>query len=235
MKEYATLPEALIIRIKKMKRAIPLLLLCAIGVLQAEPRYISDQTHIIMRAGDGPDEQILRMIPAGEKVDLLSSNTESGYSKIRDSKNHIGFVLTNQLMSGPSARDRLAQAEKRYQALKKKMAQTDKPYKELQEKYQALAEENERLKAAKGGLDSELQEMKKASEEVASISEERKELRKKLATQTWEMENLKQEYQEYKNERSQYWFLIGGGVALLGVIIGMILPRLQGPAKKQSW
>ncbi len=218
-----------------MKRVIPLLLLCAIGTLQAETRYISDQTHIIMRAGDGPDEQILRMIPAGEKVDLLSSNGETGYSKIRDSKDHVGFVLTTQLMKGPSARNRLTQVEKRYQALKKKMAQTDKPYKELQKKYKELVEENEKLKASKGGLDSELQEMKKASEEGARISEERKELRKKLATQTWEMENLKQEYQEYKNERSQYWFLIGGGVALLGVIIGMIIPRLQGPTKKQTW
>jgi hypothetical protein len=49
------------------------------------------------------------------------------------------------------------------------------------------------------------------------------------------MENLKQEYQEFKNDRSQYWFLVGGGVALISVIIGMILPRLQGSTNKQSW
>jgi len=218
-----------------MKRILPILLLCVIGVTQAEPRYISDQTHIIMRAGDGPDEQMLRMIPAGEKIDLLSSNSETGYSKIRDSKERIGFVQTDQLMKQPSARDRLGKAEKRYQALKKKMAQTNKPHKELQQKYQALVAEHEKLKAASGGLDSELQELKKSSEDVARISEERKELRKKLATQTWEMENLKQEYKEFKNERSQYWFLVGGGVALLGVIIGMILPRLQGTGAKQTW
>ncbi len=218
-----------------MKRIIPLLLLCVIGALQAESRYISDQTHIIMRAGDGPTEQILRMIPTGEKVDLLSSNSETGYSKIRDSKDRIGFVQTSQLMNKPSAKDRLAQAEKRYRDLKKKLAQSDKPYQELEQKYQALLDENEKLKSAKGGMDSELQEMKKATEDISRINEERKELRKKLATQTWEMENLKQEYREFRNERSQYWFLIGGGVALLGVIIGMILPRLQGPAKNQSW
>ncbi len=188
-----------------------------------------------MRSADGPDAQILRMIPAGEKIDLLSSNSETGYSKIRDSKDHIGFVLTNQLMKKPSARDRLAQVEKRYQALKKKVAQTSKPYKELQQQYKALLEEHEKLKASKGGLDSKLQELKKSSEDVTRISEERKDLRKKLATQTWEMENLKQEYKEFKNERSQYWFLIGGGVALLGVIIGMILPRLQRTGAKQTW
>lgn len=218
-----------------MKRILPLLLLCVIGSLQAEPRYISDKTHITMRAGDGPDEQMLRMIPAGEKVDLLSSNSESGYSKIRDSKNHIGFVLTTQLMERPGAIERLARTEKRYAALKRKMKQADKPKQELQKKFQALVEEHEKLKASSGELDSELQELKKSSEDVARISEERKNLRKKLATQTWEMGNLKQEHKEFKNERSQYWFIIGGGVALLGVIIGLILPRLQSTGKKQSW
>jgi len=218
-----------------MKRILPLLLLCVIGVTQAEPRYISDQTHITMRAGDGPDEQMLRMIPAGEKVDLLSSNSESGYSKIRDSKEHIGYVLTAQLMQRPGAREKLTRAEKRYAELKRKMKRADKPKQELQKKHQALVEEHEKLKAASGGLDSELQELKKSSENVARISEERKDLRTKLASQTWEMENLKQEFKEYKNERSQYWFLIGGGVALLGVIIGMVLPRLQGTGTKQNW
>jgi SH3 domain protein len=205
------------------------------GILQAAPRYITDQTHIVMRAGEGPTEQMLRMIPAGEKVDLISSNSETGYSKIRDSKDHIGFVLTDQLMKTPGARARLSDVEKRYKVLKQKMKRSSKPYKELQQKHKELLAEHEKLKSSKESLDSKLQERTLTSEQMARISEERKELRKKLASQTWEMENLKQEYQEYKNDRNQYWFLIGGGVALLGILIGIILPRLQGPAKKQTW
>lgn len=211
------------------------MLLCLAGNLQAEPRYITDQTFITMRAEDGPDTQILRMIPAGEKVDLLSSNGISGYSKIRDSNGRIGFVLTEQLMSKPSARDRLAKSEERYQAMKKKAEQATQQNQELEKRYQGLQAEYDQLKTTQGDLDTELKEAKDTSEEVARISEERKELRTKLATQTWQMENLKQEYKELKNERSQYWFLVGGGIALAGVIIGMIIPRLQGRTKKQNW
>jgi SH3 domain protein len=138
-------------------------------------------------------------------------------------------------MKNPSARERLASTQKRYKVLKQKMDKFNKPYKELQQKYQKLVAEHEKLKSSKESLDSELQERAQTSANVARISEDRRELRKKLATQTWEMENLKQEYQEYKNDRNQYWFLIGGGVALIGVVIGMILPRLQGSAKKQTW
>ena len=217
------------------KIALLLLLLCSFGVTQAAPRYITDQTHIAMRAGEGPSEQMLRMIPAGEKVDLISSNSQTGYSKIRDSENHIGFVLTSQLMKSPSAREKLTDVEKRYKVLKQKMQKSSKPYKELQKKHQELLDVHEQLKSSKESLDSQLQERTINSDQMARISEERKELRKKLANQTWEMENLKQEYQEYKNDRSQYWFLVGGGVALLGVLIGMILPRLQGTTNNQTW
>ncbi len=218
-----------------MKKIVLLLLLCAFGVIQAAPRYITDQTHITMRAGEGPAEQILRMIPAGEKVDLISSNRETGYSKIRDKKKHIGFVLTTQLMKQPGAREKLADVEKRYKVLKQKIKKSSKPYRELEQKYQELAEAYEKLKSSNDNLDSQLHERTLNSDQMARISEERKELRKKLANQTWEMENLKQEYQEYKNDRSQYWFLVGGGVALIGIIIGMILPRLQSSTNKQTW
>jgi SH3 domain protein len=188
-----------------------------------------------MRSGEGPAEQMLRMIPAGEKVELISSNSQTGYSKIRDKNDHVGFVLTSQLMKQPGAREKLSDIEKRYKVLKQKMKKSSKPYKELQQKHQELQDAYEILKSSKESLDSQLQDRTLNSDQMARISEERKELRKKLANQTWEMENLKQEYQEFKNDRSQYWFLVGGGVALISVIIGMILPRLQSTTNKQSW
>jgi SH3 domain protein len=235
LEEYATSLKLLTNLDLIVKKTALLLLMCASGIVQAEPRYITDQTHITMRAGEGPTEQMLRMIPAGEKVDLISSNRQTGYSKIRDRKDHIGFVLTSQLMKNPGAREKLADVEKRYKILKQEMKKSSKPYKELQEKYKQLEAEHEKLKSSKESLDSELQERTRSSDEMARISEERKDLRKKLASQTWEMENLKQEYQEFKNERSQYWFLIGGGIALVGVVIGMILPRLQSSTRNKTW
>jgi SH3 domain protein len=235
LKKYTLFEKITVNKSPKVKRIIPLLLLCAIGTLQAEPRYISDQNQITMRTEEGPYKPILRMIPAGEKVDLLSSNRETGYSQIRDSQGHTGFVLTAQLMTEPSARDRLAAVEKRYADLKKKTQQTDQTDQELEQKYQDLLAENEKLKAAQENLDTELKDTKDTSDEINRLSEERNELKKKLATQIWETENIKQELQEIRNERSQYWFLIGGGVALLSVIIGMVVPRLQGPSKKKPW
>ena len=229
------IPQAIDIHKLNVKRVIPLLLLLAIGGLQAEPRYITDQTHITMRSGEDASHKIQRMLPAGEKVELLSSNSKSSYSKIRDSKGILGFVLTSQLMTAPSARNRVNKAEQKYAEMKQKMDQALRPYQELQQKHRQLAAEHNKLKSSKTNTDSKLKEIKYTSADTVRISEERRELIKKLASQTWELENLKQDYRELKNERSQYWFLIGGGVVILGIIIGMILPRLQSSNKKQAW
>lgn len=218
-----------------MIRAIPLLLILAIGCLQAEPRYITDQTHITMRSGEGTSHKIQRMLPAGEKVELVSSNRKTGYSKVRDNKGQLGYILTRQLMKSPSARNRVAVAEEKYAEMKQRMETAVKPYRELQQKHQKLLTEYNKLIASKGSIDTELKEIKEISSDAIRIAEERKDLRKQLASQTWELENLKQENQELTNDQSQHWFMVGAGVIILGIIIGMILPRLQAGNRKQPW
>lgn len=218
-----------------VKRVIPLLLLFVIGGVQAETRYITDQTHITLRAGEGTDHKIQRMLPAGEKVELLSTNPGTGYSKVRDSNGKIGFVLTRQLMESPSARERVADAEEKSNEMKQRLGQVTGKYQELQQKYKQLADKYSGLKSSNANIDSELKEIKEISSDAIRISEERKELRKQLASQTWELENTKQELREMKNAQSQYWFMVGAGVTILGVIIGMILPRMQTRNRKQTW
>lgn len=188
-----------------------------------------------MRAGEGTRHKIQRMLPAGEKVELISSNRKTGYSKIRDGKGRLGFVLTRQLMQQPSARKRVAVAEERYAEMKQRMDTSIRPFLELQQRHRELKAEYNKLKTTSGNLDSELKEIKDISSDAIRISEERSSLRKQLASQTWELENLKQENMELKNDQTQYWFVVGAGVIILGIIIGMILPHLQTRTRKQQW
>lgn len=210
-------------------------MLFLIGGLQAETRYITDQTHITLRTGEGTDHKIERMLPAGERVELISTNKGTGYSKVRDSTGKIGFVLTRQLMATPSARERAAKAEGENAEMKQRLEQTTRQYQELQQRHKQLTDKHSNLESSNASIDSELKEIKEISADAVRISEERKELRKRLASQTWELENTKQELRELKNAQSQHWFLVGAGVTILGIIIGMILPRLQTRNHKQTW
>ena len=106
-------------RIKRGVLSLMLLVmaLAITGISQAATLYVSDRLEVQMRSGKSIQHRILRMLPSGEKLTLLSSNSENGYSKVRAADGKVGFVLTRQLMDVPSARDRLTKAEQRLKEL----------------------------------------------------------------------------------------------------------------------
>ena len=99
------------------KFLLALVLLFSFGTAQAESRYVTDQFQITLRSGESSGHKILRMLPSGEKLTLLSSNEQTGYSRVKAADGKLGYVLTRQLMDTPSARDRLKEAESRLQEL----------------------------------------------------------------------------------------------------------------------
>ncbi len=212
-----------------------LLLMLSSGPLWAEDRYITDQFEITMRSGESTSHKILRMLPSGYKVKLLKTNPGSGYSQIRLPDGRQGYVLTRQLMDIPSARVRLVNAEKRLQELQQEPGKLSAQLAKLQAEHQQLQNSHQGLKNAKEKLDKELESIRRTASNAIQISNERNELRKMVAQLTHQVEELKQENRELSNNSNQQWFIIGGGVVILGIIIGLILPHLRFQRRKNSW
>ena len=95
------------------------LALGAIATVAAETAYVTDELEITLRTGETTGHRIVRMLPTGEKLTVLGTNPDSGYSKVRTSNGTVGFVLTRQLVDTPVARDRLAAAEPTLLALER--------------------------------------------------------------------------------------------------------------------
>ena len=80
----------------RVKTRLLLLLLClgAAPLAMAETRYVTDQFEIPLRAGESLKYKVLRNLPSGTPLEVLSSNAKSGYSKVRTLDGRTGFVLT---------------------------------------------------------------------------------------------------------------------------------------------
>jgi len=217
------------------KILLALVLLLSIGAVQAQNRYVTDQFQITLRSGESSGHKILRMLPSGEKLTLLKSNEQSGYSQVKAEDGKVGYVLTRQLMDVPSARDRLAKAEKRLQELQEEPGRLSSKLARLQDEFQKLQVKHKSLTEQKQKLDKELETIRRTASNAIRISNERNDLRKMVAQQTQQVENLKQENRELSNESNQQWFLIGGGVIIVGIILGLILPHLRFQRRKSSW
>lgn len=216
------------------KIALFVLLLCSTATL-AKTAYVTDELKITLRSGESATHRILRMVPTGEPLTVLSTNSESGYTKVRTASGAEGFVLTRQLVDQPVARDRLAAAEAEVRSLKAAPGELSSRLANLTEQHNALMKEHEDLKRAKTLVDQEFAALQRTSSNAVRIANERNELRKQVGELTREVEDIKQQNRELENKTAQNWFLIGGGVVVGGIVLGLILPHLRVRRRKSSW
>jgi SH3 domain protein len=221
--------------IDSVKTIATLFLILFSAAAIARTAYVTDELKITLRSGESPTHRILRMLPTGEKLTVLSSNSATGYSKVRTASGAEGFVLTRQLLDTPVARDRLAAAEAEVNALKAAPGELSSRLAKVTEERNALAQQHEQLKQAKTQVDQELAALQRTSSNAVRIANERNELRKQVASLTREVEDVKQQNRELENKTAQNWFLIGGGVVVGGIILGLILPHLRVRRRKSSW
>jgi SH3 domain protein len=221
--------------LKLDKILLMIFLLLASLATQADTRYVTDQLKITMRSGESPQHRIVRMLSSGTAVTVLSTNAATGYSKVRLADGKTGYVLTRQLLTQPVARDRIVKLEARIKELEAspgelsaKLAKLSREHDDLQQKHAALQQEKNRIQ-------KELEELKRTSANAVQIAQERKRLRKQVATMSRDLSNQEQEIRELKNNTTQRWFLIGGGVLFGGILLGMLLPHLRVRKRKDSW
>ena len=219
-----------------MKQALSILFLLVIltGNALAETRYVSDRLEITMRSGKSTSHGILRMLRSGTPVDVLETDKASGYSRIKTRSGKEGWVLTRFLMSGPAARDRLAEAEKRLAELELENRKMHTTMAGLQEEMSSVEKERQNLDSEHRDVSQELAEIKRTASSALAIDSENKELKSRMVALERSLQTVQQENENLKDRTARDWFMVGAGVVLLGIIVGLIIPRIRW-RKKSSW
>jgi SH3 domain protein len=201
----------------------------------AQTAYVTDEFRITLRSGESATHRILRMLPTGQRLEVLSQNAQTGYSKVRTPGGQEGFVLTRQLVDQPVARDRLAAAEAEVRALKAAPGELRSRLAQLTEEHRELQQAHNTLQREKTQVDQEFAALQRTASNSVRIANERNELRKRVTALTREVEDIKQLNRELENKTAQNWFLIGAGVVVGGIILGLILPHLRVRRRKSDW
>lgn len=201
---------------------------------QAETRYVSDELEIALRSGTSTQHRILRMIPSGTALQVLQHDEGTGYSRVRTPNGTEGWVLTRYLMTTPAARERLAATEKKMAELelqtRERMAKLSDRDREFLNATQELSQvKDENLKLSK-----QLADIQRTASSALAIDAENKDLKSRLMQMERDQETLRQENQALRDRTARDWFMIGAGVVIVGIILGLILPRIR-IRKRSSW
>ncbi len=219
-----------------MKNAIILVILSLLvsGTALAETRYVSDNLEITMRSGKGTSYGITRMLRSGTAVEVLEEDKDAGYTQVRIKGGKEGWVLSRFLMKGQAARDRLAAAEKNLAELELENRKMETSMTALTEEKSALEKQLAALDGQTRNVSQELAEIKRTASSALAIDSENKDLKGRVVSLERQLQTLQQENEGLRDRTARDWFMVGAGVVLLGIIVGLIIPRIR-LRKKSSW
>ncbi len=164
--------------------------------------YVTDELNEYVRRGAGDNYRIAGTVKAGEKVVLLEKRGK--YSFIQDSRNRRVWILTNKLSTEPSAKTRIPNLEKQVQELSLKLNKIDDDW-------------NQRTKEIRRRLG----EAEKQSSDLLDINAQLKREVSVLKNKNKELEIMQDVEQR---EIMIKWFMYGGMVLGIGLLLGLIIP-----------
>jgi len=126
-------------------------------------------------------------------------------------------------MNAPAARVRLAWAEKELSKLDR-----------LKREKKSIEHEHQQLTVTNKKLQNELSHLRKTAANAVAIAHENKSLQGKANAAEQAFDHLRRETADIRSGAQQRWFLLGSGAVILGIILGLILPRLKF-RRKERW
>jgi SH3 domain protein len=201
-------------------------LLAAVHVL-AEPTWVSDQFEIMLRTGPSTSNAIQLMVSSGTQLEALERDEEAGYTKVRTDGGTEGWVLTRYLMSEAPAREQLAALTSQLTSANTRGSSMGTQLNAIKEEYDSATREIRALENEQDRLKSELATIKRTAANVLSIDSRNKELQEQLTDAEIKASILEQENQELGSQQTRYWFMSGALVLLIGIILGLWLPRIR--------
>ena len=217
-------------------RVVSLLgLLLAVEVGAAEStRYVNDELIITLRAGQGSEYKIIKSLASGTQLELLEVGDDTGFTKIRTKDGIEGWVRSWYLSETPTAKLLLADAIRKAKRL-------EAENKKLRASTSSSSKNNTDLKKQLSKLETENAKLLKENNKLKDIASRPIELESENKRLTTETSQIKQENKILSDETSklrqssvQKWFVAGSGVLVVGIIFGLILPRLR-RNRSSSW
>lgn len=208
-------------------RYLFLALALATTTATAETRYVSDQLLITVRTGASTQHSIIESLASGAAVELLETDKEEGYSRVRTQKGNEGWVITRYLMEEPSARNQLAAAQSAVASGRQKVAAAEESSATLQREKDELTKERDRLESELKSTTQELNRIRRTSSKAVEIDQERQQLKKYVRTLERDLQALRTENDALSDRSARDWFMVGAGVLLVGIFTGAILARMR--------
>jgi SH3 domain protein len=199
----------------------------------AATMYISDQFTVPLRRGPSNTHKILHAgLPSGMALEVLGEDKAAGFTEVRTPNGTEGWIQTQFLTTEPSARERLAAANRRVETLEAQLKSLREDFQEIRgARSQSEGRANDLGKQTEK-LQAELNEVRRASATSIANYEENKQLKADNQSLQTQVTQLSERVRQFERNVMLRWLLAGGGLVLLGLILGA---WIKSRPKRSTW
>ena len=198
---------------KKLRTALLSAVLLGASAQAFAADYIAENLSTYMRKGAGDQFKISGSIQAGEKITVL--DRKERFVLIRDSRNREGWVLASEVSQTASPKELIPQLQQQVQDLNGRLAKIDSDWQQRTVEIQRRSNESQKqtsdLLAENAQLKREMEILKNKNRSLETMQDSEK---RSIAIQ---------------------YFIYGGSVLVVGLILGLILPYLAPRRKRGGW
>lgn len=215
--------------IRSIGQAACVLALCFAAALPAAAQtvWVSDEFEVLLRTGPSTGHAIRLTMGSGTQLEILERDEEAGYTRVRTQAGTEGWVLTRYLMSEPPARQQLEQLTSQLTDANTRGSSLGSQLDMIRTQYEDATQTIANLERSNAALQEELEEIKSTAANAISIDRQNKDLRQQLTDAEIKVSILEQENQELSGQKTRNWFLAGALVLLVGIVLGIWLPRIR--------
>ncbi len=197
------------------------------GAASAQSAWVTDQFEITLRSGPSTSNAIQLMLRSGTRLEIMERDTETGYTRVRTGGGTEGWVLSRYLMSEPSAREQLQTLSGQLTSAQSEGSSLNTQLSAIRGEYDDARQSISTLESDKQRLETELAEIRRTAANVLAINERNKQLHEELAAAETRVGVLEQENRALTSQTTRYWFMTGALVLVVGMILGIWLPRIR--------
>ena len=181
-----------------------LLFVLTVPTAQAETQYVTENLSTFLRKGAGDQYKIAGAIQSGDAVTVLDRKDK--YTLIRDAKNREAWILSNELTATPSSKQENPKLKAQIQELTLKLNRLDGDWQQRTSEMQRRA--------------------KQAEEQSSQLLEQNSQLKRELEITKNKNRDLEAMLDAGKREIAIQWFIYGGSVLGVGLLLGLIIPLI---------
>ena len=208
-------------------RSTLLILVLTVPAAYGEPAWVTDEFEITLRSGPSTSNAIQLMLGSGTRLEVLENDPESGYSRVSTQAGTEGWVLARYLINERSAREQLEILTNELTNANSRGTSLGSQLTAIEGEYDAANNRIASLEREKAAAENELAEIKRTAANVLGINKQNQSLMDQLATAEIRADTLEQENRQLASQSTRYWVLSGGLLVLVGIILGVWLPRIR--------